>query len=232
MPKIEFHSNKIYNKKKSDTSPVPAKKEIPKWFTEASRYWFPDNEEFLSFKTCPALIDAFLSGYVLRTPCDIKISIDKKNKNFIVDVPDLGYKDFCEKRSEIPFFPKPFGFSEAFHWYPNWMPGLDSGYSALYIHPINRYDLPFITVSGIIDSDKANTPGLIPFFLKDNFEGVISKGTPFIQIIPFKREEWESDEILYSMSEISERHDKQASMYRIPGGGGYKKNIWSKKVFN
>lgn len=64
MPKITFHSNRIYNSTILDTAPEVTKKNIPSWFVESSRYWFPENKDSLSFKACPALIDAFVTGYV------------------------------------------------------------------------------------------------------------------------------------------------------------------------
>lgn len=258
MPIIKFHSNKLYNKLNKETNPSPAKKEMPTWFKDASRYWFPDNTDFLSFKTCPALIDCFLSGYVLKTPCDIYISRKSLPKTWVrvcsgncdqnnyciecksynefgslqIFKTDTVYDDFCETRSEIIGFPKPYGFDKTLHWYPNWMPELENGYSALYTHPLNRFDLPFFTVSGIIDSDRFNTPGLMPFFLKENFEGVIPKNTPFVQIIPFKREEWDSKEIIHSMNELDKRYKKQAEDFRVPGGGAYKKKFWIRKKYD
>lgn len=237
MPKITFHSNKVYNEENSILNPQPAKKVVPKWFSESSRYWFPENKDILSFKACPALVDAFLSGYVFKTPCDLyfyKDSVpDDSNVTYNINVlKEPGYDDFCAPRPDMPGFPKPSGFDKHFHWFPNWMPGLEPGYSALYVHPLNRFDLPFITVSGIIDNDKMNTPGLMPFYLKEGFEGLIPKGTPFIQIIPFKREDWESEEKMYPIEEIYERHLYQLNKFRVPNGGAYKKKVWSRKRYD
>jgi hypothetical protein len=230
MPKITFHSNRPYNKNNDPLGPTPAKKNVPQWFSESSRYWFPEEKDTLSFKACPALVDVFVSGYMLRTPCDIYMT--KDSSGLTIQVTEPGYEDFCGSRPDMVGFPKPNGFDKHFHWYPNWMPGLEQGYSALYTQPMNRFDLPFITISGIIDNDKMNTPGLMPFFLKEGFEGLIPKGTPFVQIFPFKREEWDSEEKMYSLEEIHERHNYQANMFRVPEGGAYKKKIWSRKRYD
>ena len=233
MPKITFHSNRIYNSTILDTAPEVTKKNIPSWFVESSRYWFPENKDSLSFKACPALIDAFVTGYVLKTPCDVYMSSSKDELGNEYTVPMLpaGYEDFCGMRPDMPGFPKPLGTDKHFHWYPNWMPGLEAGYSALYIHPLNRHDLPFLTLSGIIDNDKMDTPGLMPFFLQSGFEGIIPKGTPYAQIIPFKREDWDSDQKMYSQDEIINRHQYQANKFRVPEGGAYKKQVWSRKRY-
>ena len=44
---------------------------------------------------------------------------------------------------------------------------------------------------GIVDTDKYVAPVNFPFVINDpKFEGLISKGTPIAQIIPFKRNSW------------------------------------------
>ena len=234
MPKITFHSNRIYNKENSYLNPSAAKKNVPEWFSQSSRFWFPEVKDTLSFKACPALVDAFLSGYVLKTPCDIYFYeiIDPDGNTLVIPRTEPGYEDFCGVRPDMVGFPKPNGFDKHFHWYPNWMPGLEDGYSALYVSPLNRFDLPFVTVSGIIDNDKMDTPGLMPFFLKEGFLGLIPKGTPYVQIIPYKREEWDSNERMYSQEEIFERHQYQANKFRVPEGGAYKKKVWSRKRYD
>ena len=107
---------------------------------------------------------------------------------------EVGYKRFVEPRPPMDGFKTPCGYSDNhFHWNINWGPELPKGYSALYIPPINNFSLPFITTSGIIDNDKLTTTGRLPFFIKKNFEGTIKKGTEYINIIPFKREDWEAE---------------------------------------
>jgi hypothetical protein len=43
MNKILFHSNKLYNSK--DLIPMPSKKMVPNWFSDASKYWKVNNKE-------------------------------------------------------------------------------------------------------------------------------------------------------------------------------------------
>lgn len=237
--KIIFHSNRIYNDVIKDLSPTASIKKIPLWWKQASRDFINEktNKPFidfqgdnvLNFKACPALLDIFNIGYLYLTPCDIKIV---KKDDLKVPVMPNGFADFCGVRKEMPGFSVPHGYSkDHFHWYPNWAPSLPKGYSAMYISPINRFDLPFITVSGIIDNDNMDTPGLIPFFLKEDFEGIIPAGTPYMQVIPFKREDWELDLKYYTIDEIQKRHVDQGNKFRIKGGGAYKKHVWSRKQY-
>lgn len=236
MNKIIFHSNGI-KFLKNDNYPESASKNIPDWYMKANKYITnpitgdPVLDEYggraSSFKSCPAILDILNTGYVLKTPCDLFFS--EKNGFPYVNTPHE-YKDFCQSRDIMPEFQVPDGYYEnAFHWYPDWGVELPEGYSAMYIQPLNHYNLPFLTTSGIIDNDKVNTPGLLPFFLRKGFSGILPAHTPYIQIIPFKKEDWQSEFKLYDEQKTSERFLKSSSLFRVPGGGVYKKIMSRKK---
>jgi hypothetical protein len=238
MNKIIFHSNREYNLHLTNSHPQISSKSMPKWYVDAERYIKDprtgedlinyDGGKVFSFKTCPAIVDMYTSGYVLKTPCDIYFY--EKNNDIFVELPE-GFKDFCGSRSSDPQFVPPHGYDKHFHWFPSWSVELPKGYSAIYLSPVNHFDLPFITISGIIDNDRFNTAGLMPFFLKEGFTGLIPEGTPFVQIIPFKREDWESEIKLHSQEEILDRYYKSGQALRTPEGGMYKKLFWSRKKY-
>jgi hypothetical protein len=95
-------------------------------------------------------------------------------------------------------------------------------------HPANRFDLPFTTLSGIVDSDTALHEGNLPFFIKEGFEGLIPKGTPIFQIIPFKRENWKSE----IDRDISIEANKNAFSAGSVLFGWYKSKVWKRKTYN
>ena len=66
------------------------------------------------------------------------------------------------------------------------------GYSLLFTHPVNRTDLPFTTLTGLVDCDRFHdTPPNFPARWHDTgFDGVLPKGTPVAQCLPVKRESW------------------------------------------
>jgi hypothetical protein len=175
------------------------------------------------------LLDIFTSGYLLVTPCDIVIYKQNDAKHVVCSP---GFDDFCGTREYMGGFEYPKGYGkDSFHWYLNWGFDLPEGYSALVIHPINRFELPFLTTSGIIDSDRYSLPGLIPFFVKEDFTGVIPKGTPYAQVIPFKREDWKAEYKFLEEKEMIDRYEKDVKIYRVPFGGVYKKITWAKKKY-
>ena len=71
----------------------------------------------------------------------------------------------------------------------------------------------------------------MPFFIREGFEGVIKAGTPFVQIIPFKREDWEMDLALHTQEELLARHKESADTFRKIDGGVYKKSFWTRRKY-
>ena len=67
-----------------------------------------------------------------------------------------------------------------------------SGYSLFITHPVNRGDLPFVTLTGMVDSDlyKDNFVNFPAKWSDPTFSGVLPKGTPVAQCVPVKRENW------------------------------------------
>jgi hypothetical protein len=240
MPKIKFINNAPFSNKKSSSLPGPVLKEIPEWYKDFDRYAMmpdgkpfigPDGGKFPTWKACPAVYDTLGFGYVLRTPCDIKFFINDSNE-IDVSVEDKKYGEFIQKRPAMPGFPVPIGYHENhFAWYPDWGVSVSKGYSVLYTTPLNRFDLPFLNTSGVIDNDAVNLSGTMPFFIVKGWEGTIPAGTPYMQMMPFKREDWKSESEIIGMQEIYERQMNNSAKYRKPNGGIYQKDVWSRRKY-
>jgi hypothetical protein len=158
-----------------------------------------------------------LTGYLFVTWEDIhvtKLPDGSVSISFGSDTPVFNVRGSDSGRT----MPRPAGYrDEHFAWASPWGWKTPRGYSTLVTHPLNRFDLPFITTSGIVDSDVFFGSGNIPFFLKDGFEGVIPKGTPYAQVIPIKRASWLSTvtkSLTKGMARLSAIVDKTSGVYR------------------
>ena len=237
---ITFIANRHWLNKSSISTPSPVSKVIPKWYSIADRFFKNEKDEYLldkdggkmaTWKGCPALLDAFTSGYVLKTPCDIEFFINDSSE-IDVKIEDSKYDDFCEIRYPLSGFPSPKGYrKESFAWMSDWGIQTPEGYSSLYLTPMNRFDLPFINTSGIIDTDKVSMPGSLPFFLIEGWVGIIPAGTPYAQIIPFKRENWNSSLKIDKAGDIYDRIIKTRKIFRKPNGGIYKDKFWERREY-
>jgi len=239
--KITFTANKIWLSKDSNSVPRPIIKTIPDWFRKADRFLKstvdesfvigPDNGKIPTWKACPAIFDIMGTGYSLNTPCDIEFYMTESGLKH--RVLNKKYQDFIQVREEMAQFEHPHGYyKEHFALTCDWQIKLPEGYSALYSQPFNRFELPFLVTSGIIDNDKVHLPGSLPFFIQEGFEGVIPAGTPYTQLIPFKRENWVSDIIEENDAmELMKQAMENASIYRKPDGGIYKNNVWEPRKY-
>ena len=250
---VIFKSYRPWLNKKSLSIPVPTQSVIPEWYKDADRfakmpngeYWkatkevcpFPkegttnDFGKIPTWKACPAILDAFTTGYVFKTPCDL---IFFKNSQGVINVKieDEKYKDFCTQRPPMPQFEHPKGYYQNhFAWNSIWGLELPEGYSTLFMTPMNRFDLPFLNTTGIVDSDKVYLLGSFPFFIVDGWEGTIPAGTPYLQAFPFKRENWEHQIDILDQSKIYDKVNNNVKFYRQPDGGVYKNKIWSKREY-
>jgi hypothetical protein len=218
----------IYEK---ESDPVSIIKTLPNWYKEIPRYFEQEGQDRVgTLKNCAPFFDSMTSGYSLLTPCDIEFY--QENGVPKVNILDDRFKDFVGTRGPMSPFHNPSGYSNYhFHWHPSWAIKLPNGYSGLYVTPLNRFELPFIIASGIIDNDKMSLNGLIPFFLQENFSGIIKKGTPFVQIIPIKREEWTSEVKVLTTEEISNQYKIGEQKYRDPKINGYRDLEWQRKSY-
>ena len=253
MKIINFISNRAWLDKESKSQPVPISKSMPQWYKDADRFAKMPNGEYYkapkeicpfpkegttddygkvpTWKACPAILDILTTGYTFVTPCDVEFFINDDGK-VDVKIKNVLYKDFVTIRPPMEQFHHPEGYyKDHFAWMPEWSIKVPDGYSVLYVSPINRYDLPIMTTSGIIDNDKVNFPGSIPFFLQEGWTGVLPAGTPYAQIIPFLRENWKSEITITPASQIVKNKIESSKKYRVPNGGVYQKEVWTKRIY-
>lgn len=244
MKKIKFVALNPRTKE-IEPSPKPAQQFVPEWYKKTSNYESNlggarklidyvkninkgDAAYHGTFKICQPFLDAMTSGYMVTLPATIVV-VQEVGKDGVKH-PRLYWNttfDIADLQDPLVAlqFPTPHGYSkELFRWINNWKIETPAGYSLLYVHPVNRSDLPFHTLTGFVDSDKLPNSVFLPFFIKDSFEGEIPLGTPIAQVFPIKRDSWQSSEHLetfeYGYDLIKQGFQKV-----------YKKLWWSKKIY-
>jgi hypothetical protein len=164
---------------------------VPDWYRKIERFYNVDNEKYATVKHCMPFLDALTTGYSIALGKDVYVTQTLHG-------PFINYKDLPSPvGNRAPGatgkMPAPEGYDEEhLVWQTQTAFILPEGYSAIFTHPLNRFDLPFITLSGVVDGEMNVHAGNIPFYIKKGFEGLIPAGTPIIQVIPFLREDWKS----------------------------------------
>lgn len=213
--------------------PRPAKQYIPEWYKQSERFVggkariVEGRKTNKALKACFPFLDSLTGGYIVELPVDVQVTqtIDGPKFDWPTQVSPISYRESASAK----MLPIPLGCGKThLIWTPTFIFKTPPGYSTLVTHPLNRHDLPFVTLSGIIDSDKVVQTGNYPFFLAKDFEGVIEAGTPIMQLLPFKRDNWESLEdstLVDSSSKIS------FLSHRKIAGGYYRDNVWTQKNY-
>ena len=218
---LEFYPNPL----------TPAKNHIPDWYKKIPKWknnkiYDVENGFNNTLKQCMPFLDAFTTGYVVTLPHDIYVT----NNN---GVPFLSWKDSKyppqSRDSVADSNLVPFGhFPMEFVWNFSCATLVPKGYSVLITHPLNRHDLPFTTLSGIVDGEMImHTKGNVPFYIKQNFEGTIPQGTPIAQLILFRQETWKSKK----QSGLIKKGEIYNSSSMSTLIGWYKKTFWTHKKY-
>ena len=222
------------------TKPYPAVKSIPKWFKDQVPYeTHPFDEKVndgkvhvrsrvsnATFKKCVPLLDGMSTGYIVPLWADVEIVSGDVPAIYWKTINDVFHMHGENTRDMTP----PPGYNSQVYKYSNcWIPQTPKGYSCLITSPFGHNDLTFRAVPAVVDTDKSTLELVFPVWVKDNFDGIVEKGTPIAQIIPFKRDDWDStfdyfENNVYKKI-IEEKHFNSTMV------GHYLKNHWSKKKF-
>jgi hypothetical protein len=178
--------------------PVPAVLGLPDWFKTMPHKAFSTvlKMEQLTVKKCPPFIDAMTSGFLVPLIADLHVADGMVSWDR--NVPAGALTNYS--RSPIDFHDNhqvagtPYYEEDRFLFkFTNyWTFELPADYSLLITHPFNRPDLPFVTLTGLVDADayKDNFINFPARWHDAAFNGVLPKGTPVAQCVPVKRDVW------------------------------------------
>jgi hypothetical protein len=243
---IEFSAHEDYFALKEDF-PIPIKLNIPEWYKKLDH-----NILNKTIKGCMPFLDTLTSGYLLKTSQDFHLrhnveNINEKGEKFKDSFQTFGLNDqsqllyakninlnsgldthslkqvegspFIEKNKNLPFY----------KILNPWKITTPKGYSCLFVSPLNNSDDRFSIIPGIVDTDtfpnEINFPIIVNGDKYPVLETTIKKGTPYVQVIPFKRDRWKMT--------FKSRKQKEIQNSRLFYGlrllNIYKEKYWDKK---
>lgn len=220
--------NHVFNVREK---PVPAYQMVPEWWRDMDMHIYKTFDlnpyPSVTAKKCFPLLDGITSGYIITLWSDILVSNDDNGNKIIKWLVSHQVADQWSPL-QVSSYEIPDGFSnDVFKYFHGWIIKTPKNYSCLITHPIGYPNLPIKSLTGVVDTDMLETHINVPFVIKKDFEGIIEKGTPMFQIIPFKRDSWEMKTECITQEETNFRYDKLYSTIK----SAYGKKLRAKKEY-
>lgn len=223
--------------------PVPARKVMPDWYKKMPQDRSTGLDFMRTAKMCIPLRDCLTSGYIIPLWEDMRIQTTDMQEP---DHPTIRYKwtrnvskdnqgaisnHNPKQTQEMPITDTPLG-DVPLKFNSPWIIRTPPGYSCLFTMPFNRYDQNFEILSAIVDTDQYFNKISFPFiWLKPGICETLEKGTPLVQVTPFKRTEWNS-----KIKPITEKEKslwtKVNNQINTVWKHGYRTTFWSKKKYS
>jgi hypothetical protein len=228
----------VHNPEGVLAKPRPASEYIPDWYKQAKSYVSPDGKKrpmlegehdhtvTATIKRCMPLFDMMTAGYIIETPLDIYVH-QRADGPYFQWVQDTAIAFQPEEQlQKHPAFPEGRLGVRIIH---PWSIKTPKGWSILIMQPTHRETTPIEILPGIVDTDNYSIPFNMFIILNDpNFEGLIPAGTPFAQVIPFKRESWVSE--LGGQKERT-KYESDFVKFKTIFFDRYKKFWWQRKEY-
>ena len=176
--------------------PVPAKAALPDWLRQMAPR-VPSSVHGRAIRTvkqCPPFVDAMMHGFMVLLPCDVHVAAGQFTWDWALPALTLGSQPRAPLSFHVPEqiadSPLAHGAQSAIKFNSFWTIELEAGWSLMAVHPVNRDDLPFRLVTGLVDADRFHEVGInFPAIWVDpGFSGVLPRGTPIAQCYPVPRE--------------------------------------------
>lgn len=195
----------------------PAKFFMPQWFKGMSDYiempavhekdkpnYFGKKEQTAkkhtsgTVKRCPAIVDLLTEGFIIPMWCDFLVQRDMEtlewdNKNFPYGI------EFHNKKQITGWNLKKTDFPEGVKFTNPWRIYTPKGYSVMFMTPTYQFEKRFTVLPGIVETDSYHHINF-PSIWHTTKDAIIKRGTPFIQVIPFKRDDWQ-----HTVSQMNEK---------------------------
>jgi hypothetical protein len=175
--------------------PVPARSLLPDWLRAmpAKAHSEIHGREIRTVKQCPPFVDAMAYGVLVLLPCDVTVNSGSFSWDWNIPEPQTSGHPRAPLSFHVPaqFPDAPFARhgQAAIKFNSFWTIELEPGWSLFATHPVNRDDLPFRLISGLVDADRFHDGGInFPaIWMAPDFSGVLKKGTPVAQCFAVPR---------------------------------------------
>ncbi len=182
--------------------PTLARTALPDWLKAMPSLSSSDvlaGAEVRTVKQCPPFLDAMQAGVIFPLAADVTVKDGEFSWDWDLPAHPVARTTRAPVGVHVPeqVTGVPFADSASFAIKFNnfWTVALPDGFSMLFTHPVNRLELPFQTLTGLVDCDRWRD-GFVHFpalWTDPDFSGTLPAGTPVAQGFVIRREALELD---------------------------------------
>jgi len=220
-------------------APCPASKFLPQWYKKMPADYSSDPLEAGTLKKCIPFRDALTTGYIIPLWQDLYFETHDNEESPAVscswkrsmnEAPGAVSTHKSEQVKQTPIVSKHYG-DRPLKIHSPWIIKTPPGYSCIFTTPFNRFDLDFEIITGVVETDLYMDYINFPMIWKTKqYKGTLHQGMPLVQVIPFKRDSWDScvEETNSGFNTVVDR--TRVCIHSI-FERGYKKFFWKKKTY-
>ena len=176
--------------------PVPARRALPDWLKAmpAEAHSLMHDHAVRTVKQCPPFIDAMSAGFLMLLPCDIVYRAGAFSWHWDIPAPHTPGQPSAplnfHAAAQVSGTPFAKAETNLIKFTSFWTIRLPPGWSLLATHPVNREDLPFRTLTGLVHADLFHAAGInFPaLWTAPGYSGVLPRGLPIAQCCAVPRE--------------------------------------------
>ena len=229
--KIKFHATQEVLD--AYPHPFPSVKALPEWFKSLPPS-IDRHPKSSSVKRCIPFLEACSEGFIIPFYCDVWVRAQNDNIEF-----EFAEKQLCDGMSPHsieqveghPFENMPFG-TIPLKFHNPWVIETPKGYSCYFMAPLNGMEKRFKLFDGVVDTDRYYNNINFPFiWTGGDGQFLIEKGTPLVQVIPFKRDVFKKEVGLVDEKRLNRDKFRLLTFLEMPIGV-FSGTKWSKKNEN
>ena len=168
--------------------PIPAAQSVPEWFRRMPSQT-ESNQNIFTVKSCAPFLEAMTFGYIIGVPTDITFLMEGDRLRVDVAGFDVPMVDL-HGGDQVPG--APYSGMPVVTFRTPWLIRTPKEYSTLVLPPLNRFEMPFVPLSGVVETDTYYRQVAFPSLcmMTPGQQVKLVKGMPLVQVVPVLREAW------------------------------------------
>jgi Family of unknown function (DUF6065) len=201
--------------------PVPAKGVLPAWFRQlpgVDKSQLGATNNGLTVKRCMPFLDAMAAGWIVPLAATVQLEISDGGQTVTA-----GWefdRELVSNHAPFQIAGNPHEPHPPMKFHNHWTIRTPSGWSCLFVPPINRPNGVIEVMGGLVDTDTYRSPVNFPFVaIAPDGVHTLERGTPLVQVIPFRRDDigLEGSIRAETAQEAEEREQIRRSTHAAPG---------------